>query len=915
MKQREYQTLILAGLLHDVGKLLIKAPKEREQARTLSQQATGRARAAHWILGEDYLRRKGIGDELSRLGIDLDLLCFAVRWHHFYYERDAAAQVLKGLGDKKEVYRRVSNCTVRADGMSAGERSLERIPRSEWQEATARPLGTIFAGLELGRPREGAAGSYRPVPLHPRAAFPRQVRAEVAEDDYRELVEAFSTDLRHALGAAQNWHELEAAAYSLLERYTWAVPSDVLREPPEVSLFDHARTSCAIAAALALRGQPEFASARPWSPSFLLVGGDVSGVQDYIYSVANVGPGGVAKRLRARSFFITALTEVVAHRLRQELVPGYELPIAAQLMAGGGQFVLLAPNLDAVRDNLKRIRREVNRWLWDEFQGDLALVIEAEGLTQAQLRIKGGNAAQALDRLRGRIDAGKQRRLGDLLQDGGGWVEEAFKWEVKAYPDGACPSCGRLPARAGEEQPIDARLCPRCHRDRLLSERLVDASYVAYFRGPALRLAAGQQGDWLRRRCLSLFEGDAARHVVVLKNREDLARIEGVPYQLDGFGYGRPAGEGTALVRHFAGYVPHFRTMGDLAAFCTAERKCVHVRYTEDDTCGILVRPDGSRVGGGDFPIVQTFGCLSAAAAEWPDGSLGSQLLGVLRADVDHLGKLFTLGLGQTASLSRLATLSRMTDLFFSGWVHHTLERPPEGKGYDRIYTVYAGGDDLCLVGPWDEIVDFGHHLAAEFARYTAHNPNVTLSAAIAVTKPKYPIASSARLAGRWLEARAKDRGRNRLHLFGVTVRWRDLPPWQDLDEDLREQWAEVEAHARLLWDDVWPWAELLDEELRCWRAAGGGYPVSGAFAHRLLDYAERARRWDEDGEITAEDMLYLAHLAYDLGRNVVKSDAVSGKTKQELSRLTQLENREVMAGMRLPITYALYRNRERSGE
>jgi hypothetical protein len=223
-------------------------------------------------------------------------------------------------------------------------------------------------------------------------------------------------------------------------------------------------------------------------------------------------------------------------------------------------------------------------------------------------------------------------------------------------------------------------------------------------------------------------------------------------------------------------------------------------------------------------------------------------------------------------------------------------------------------------------IVDFARHLAAEFERYAAGNPNVTLSAAITVTKPKFPIATSARQAGQWLKERAKDSGRNRLHLFGVTTRWRDLPDWVDLRPDLQDQLVEQERHAMLLLDDLWPWAELLDEELHRWlkarrkrgtegEAKPTHYPISTAFAHRLLGYAEMARMWEKKGHIAAEDLLYLARLAYDLGRNVVKSDAVPEETKRSLSRLTQLANKKVMAGMRLPITYALYRNRERSRE
>ena len=163
----------------------------------------------------------------------------------------------------------------------------------------------------------------------------------------------------------------------------------------------------------------------------------------------------------------------------------------------------------------------------------------------------------------------------------------------------------------------------------------------------------------------------------------------------------------------------------------------------------------------------------------------------------------------------------------------------------------------------------------------------------------------------------AKNAGRNRFNLFGVITRWREEPDdWMKLDNDLREQLDEQRKHAMLLLDDLWPWAKLLDDELCRWREAKPArYPVSTAFAHRLLEYAEMARMWEQEERISAEDMMYLARLAYDLGRNVVRSDAVPEETKRSLSRLTQLANKKVMAGMRLPITYALYRNRERSWE
>ncbi len=951
---REYHTLILAALLHDIGKLLIKDPAERRRLRQLTEPEFPGGTSDHWTLGEYFLREEQVKAGLLNFDLDYEKLCFAVRWHHYRQGRQSepAARALALLGDQAAAFQSVRDCVTSGDHLSAGERPA---PPDEAIEFTLA-LQPIFAALYLGRPRPGGSLRYLPQALAPRAAFPDNFPAgdtpearAYREQAYAPLVTQFKEGFYYALAQAADVNELEAWLYSLLERYAWAIPSDMhpTAEPRDVSLFDHERTTCALATAVYL--WQAFAPAEEKnSPHFLFIKGDVSGVQDYIYSIANVGPGGVAKRLRARSFFVTALTEVVAHRLRRELLPGYPLPVAAQIFGGGGQFVLLAPDLAAVRQNLKKIELEVNRWLWQTLQGDLAFVFGQVSAGQAEVGLYGrrtiGKVLGDLDR---QVEQAKERRLGALLQstDEQGrprWNEAGFTWEYLSYaPHGDCPSCRRLPAQAGAGAAVDQQLCPRCRKDRLLSEQIVrgrrssdpvneptadtspvrGARFIAYYRGPAPPAlksnVEAREARRLRHSTLTFFEGDMAVHVVLLANLEDRDLFESRPYQLDGFGYEQPTPQGPALVRHFANHVPHFGSLDKLREFCTPERGCVHKSFEEDDLCGIRVRPDGSPVGPEEFPILQTFGCISAAAAEGPNGVWGSQLLGILRADVDNLSLLFREGIGEVKSLSRLATLSRMTDLFFSGWVHETLAQPPPGKAYHRIYTVYAGGDDLCLVGPWDVLIDFARYLAQEFERYTAANPNLSLSAAITVTKPKFPMATSARRAGELLK-KAKNAGRNRLHLFGVTARWRDLPPYENLEPALAGQLQQQERQATLLVNQLWAWAERLDTELAYYlreKKAGRRYPISPAFSHRLLRYAEMARAWEYHDVIKADDMLYLARLAYDLGRNVIKSGLAPKEVTEGLVELTQLQQRRLMAGMRLPLTYALYRNRERSAE
>jgi CRISPR-associated protein Csm1 len=85
---------------------------------------------------------------------------------------------------------------------------------------------------------------------------------------------------------------------------------------------------------------------------------------------------------------------------------------------------------------------------------------------------------------------------------------------------------------------------------------------------------------------------------------------------------------------------------------------------------------------------------------------------------------------------------------------------------------MYAGGDDLLVVGPWDAAIAFAQELQEDFRRFCAGNANMTLSAAVECIKPHYPVRRFARLLADAIE---EAKGvRNCIRLFGTTVPWAD---------------------------------------------------------------------------------------------------------------------------------------------
>jgi CRISPR-associated protein Csm1 len=160
---------------------------------------------------------------------------------------------------------------------------------------------------------------------------------------------------------------------------------------------------------------------------------------------------------------------------------------------------------------------------------------------------------------------------------------------------------------------------------------------------------------------------------------------------------------------------------------------------------------------------------------------IGVKRLGVLRADVDNLGETFTSGIPENKiSISRTATLSRALSYFFKSEINKILEQ----QNY-LVQIIYSGGDDLFLVGNWNDIIHAAADIRNAFAEYVG-NDTLTLSAGVGIFPDKYPIARMARGTGA-LEDAAK------------------LYEWQGSEKD-----------SIALWDasNVFKWAEFTSEVL-----------------------------------------------------------------------------------------------------
>lgn len=158
--------------------------------------------------------------------------------------------------------------------------------------------------------------------------------------------------------------------------------------------------------------------------------------------------------------------------------------------------------------------------------------------------------------------------------------------------------------------------------------------------------------------------------------------------------------------------------------------------------------------------------------------SEGAEKLALLKVDVDNMGALFEgKGLEQTKVISDCLGfffeehLNTLIDEYRSDV---TLNDGSEKQDARLIYTVYSGGDDAFLIGPWNVMVDFASVLQREFLQYIPTESGLGLSASITIVDKNYPVIQAADVAESWLHLAKQRDGKNAVCLFGEVFSWNE---------------------------------------------------------------------------------------------------------------------------------------------
>lgn len=606
------------------------------------------------------------------------------------------------------------------------------------------------------------------------------------------------------------------------------VPSSTNRaEVCDISLYVHSKITSAVASCMKLyfdeqqiqdykkycfnSGSKIFRNEK----IYLFISGDISGIQDFIYTIPSKG---ALKTLRGRSLYIDLLLEEFIDEYLEQI----GLSRANVLYSGGGHFYILAPNIEDIKKSIDKLQAKMNRWLMENIGINLYLAI---GTAECSANNLMKSEAQ------GNLFAIVNKKLKDdktiRYSKDENFLEHIFNVEKeKDTAKKECNICHNLVDKLWKYNSDEEIACEFCLNLYKLGQDILTQDLV--FVISEEKIDGG----------IKIFGKDKDLYMYAV-NIEDIDMFKG------------------KILRIYS-----------------------KNNLLESDLAIRLYLADYSAKNENDE--VMTFDDLAKSSCKIDKGI---KRLGVLRLDIDDLGIAFSSGFVSDkdkiednlryATLSRYADLSKDISMFFKVAINKICAGDLTGcvdfeeKAFNifgiakapkrKVNIIYAGGDDLFLVGAWDEVLEVAIDINRAFKQFT--NGKLTLSAGMAMFSPTYPISKMAEIAGLLVQMSKNRKDKNSIALFGMETN--------------------LKANGQLECKHIYTWADfemkVCKEKMNYLLARlsfdGDKFnklSVGKSLIYRLMDLIQLAD----------EDKLNIARFAYVLARMQPKQDKDEQKRK-----------------------------------
>ncbi len=774
----EREIIYLAALLHDIGKFFQRSdPSGAARSALLSPQIKnleGSISPKHWQTGK-YTHKHVLWTAQAIANLQPHLANYiklAGNWSYDKLLRTSAAhhapsdELAEQIVQKADHY---SSGIDRDQQNGRGWKDAAEEADEKWDGFKRTRMRSVFEGVSLSGKWKGPADYDKKLPLTAintsKEFFPIDADAPATEVDYQQLWENFETELQFIQN--KTLRSFNEGLLFLLEKYTSRIPSST-QHLPDVSLYDHLKTTAAFALCLYDYIQDKGLQQLPASNEkpFALVGGVLSGIQKFIYSIVAKG---AAKNLKGRSFYLQLLVDNVVQLVIDEL----GLQSGNIIYASGGGFYLIAPNIEALHTKLRSIERKIAGKLFEYHGTELYLSLDYAPFGETELFNQtdtGDNVGKIWQALSEKLSAKKGQRFAQIFS-------EHFDRFFEPIP-----------------------VSPETKKDAITGEEL--GKQIEYL-----------DGD--RERPVNLYTWQQIELGKTLKktdywilSKERLSYFPKEIFCIDPIGLG------------LYNYLVDAQTLKAYEGSLKASADNVRViffnknNFLEPLHKGINNVYGFAWYGGNDFPEnrfdePKTFEELAGVTLDKPNyredakRENGPELtrLGVLRMDVDNLGAIFRRGLHPSKrSFSRYSTLSRSLDWFFKGYLNTIWRSNKQYEAFTQI--IYSGGDDLFIVGKWDLLIKMAADIQSAFRQWVCENPELTLSGGMAVVGPRFPVLKSVTYS-ETLEKAAKKHsyGNQQKNAFAFV----SYTPQQSTDA----------LSVALNWEEEFPYLRSLKEEIK----------------------------------------------------------------------------------------------------
>jgi len=754
---KERQRVVLAALLHDIGKFWQRADNPMKESENLNREWYEKF---EWLVPKNQFDRPGYQHAFwtfafvlkyesvfEKGGIDkndIEKLALLAAKHH-RPDKNNEMQSIISLGDKWAS----KNERVFADYARTED---EQEQHSYWGRYAFKkiPLHSIFDLINRDSTLSEEQKTYYDllklkVTGDKISVFPTKNKIDKnysRQPDYKELWDEFEEEFTVLKDKVNSFEQLLVALMSILKKYTWCIASSTM-DMPYSSLYEHLKVTAGLSIALydyykntensgfVLESFPNYGSQFVLTEGardpLLLLSVDLSGIQKFIFDITSKG---AAKSLKGRSYYLQLLMDSVLNYILEQTGM---FPVNI-IYASGGMAYLILPNTDETKNKLKDIRQALEKKFFESFETKLYPALGWVSF-RYQIKYKENEIGYSLQLYSDNPEFENKGniQLGDL------WKQAAFesgKFKMKKF------------------------------QSLLLNE------YDRFFEPENIN------GD--ENLCTvtgKTLQKDKGKEITVDEDKKILVSKE--VYEQIKLGEKLAIAETISELKYNNQNTDDFINPGNLYTTFSLNPNpnritddMVLYRYNETE----LGNAHGFKFFGGNIqPQINNRTKSFEEICHIRDDKYTK--LGVLKMDVDNLGKVFIRGLkDEDKSFSAYATLSFYFETFFSGYINDIRN----GKDFkEHIQIIYSGGDDVFAVGRWDKIIDFAEAVNNAFHLFTERD-EITISAGLAIVGRKYPVAKAAELADEAENASKKhnDTDKNAITFFGETVSWKEEYPF-----------------------------------------------------------------------------------------------------------------------------------------